>query len=101
MNVGDKITGTATDGSNNTSEFGANFTVITPGISGTVFEDVNYGGGAGRNWATASGAVARHGPAPVRNCSTVPGHTSPPRLPTEAVIMPSPTSSPGITLFAW
>ncbi len=25
-------------------------------ISGRVFEDVNYGGGAGRNWATASGA---------------------------------------------
>ncbi len=55
LNVGDKITGTATDGSTNTSEFGPNFTVITLGISGTVFEDVNYGGGAGRNLSTALG----------------------------------------------
>lgn len=33
----------------------------THSLSGTVFEDVNYGGGAGRNWATASGSggVAR------------------------------------------
>src|SRR3989337_686536 len=30
LTVGDKITGTATDGSNNTSEFGANFTVTPP-----------------------------------------------------------------------
>ena len=29
--------------------------VTSATISGTVFEDVNYGGGAGRNWATASG----------------------------------------------
>lgn len=36
----------------------ASVTVIAPQISGTVFEDVNYGGGAGRNRATASG-VAR------------------------------------------
>ena len=48
------ITGTATDGSGNTSEFGANAT-IGWGITGTVFEDVNYGGGAGRSQATASG----------------------------------------------
>ena len=26
-----------------------------PSISGRVFEDINYGGGAGRNWTTASG----------------------------------------------
>ena len=28
---------------------------ISASISGNVFEDVNYGGGAGRNWSTASG----------------------------------------------
>ncbi len=37
------------------------FLVICPdslwaaSITGNVFEDINYGGGAGRNWATASG----------------------------------------------
>ena len=55
--VGDRITGTATDGSNNTSEFGANVTVTSGGVSGTVFEDVNYGGGAGRSLAGSSGVV--------------------------------------------
>jgi len=58
--VGDKITGTATDASNNTSEFGANFTVAasaTYSISGTVFEDKNYGGGAGRDLASSSGTA--------------------------------------------
>ena len=54
--LGDKITGTATDGSNNTSEFGGNLTVTGP-ITGTVFEDANYGGGAGRDRATSSGVV--------------------------------------------
>ncbi len=54
--VGEKVTGTATDGSNNTSEFGANATVADVyTVSGRAFEDVNYGGGAGRNWTTASG----------------------------------------------
>ena len=53
--AGDKITGTATDGINNTSEFGANVTVASGGVSGTVFEDVNYGGGAGRSLAASSG----------------------------------------------
>jgi choice-of-anchor C domain-containing protein len=55
-----RVTGTATDTANNTSEFGANVTV-TAGISGRVYEDLNYGGGAGRNWAAASanGAVSR------------------------------------------
>ncbi len=48
------ITATATDGSGNTSEFGAN-TTIGWGITGTVFEDVNYGGGAGRSLAGATG----------------------------------------------
>jgi uncharacterized repeat protein (TIGR01451 family) len=56
--VGDRITGTATDGSNNTSEFGPNATVAESyTVSGTVFEDVNYGGGAGRDRASSSGVV--------------------------------------------
>jgi hypothetical protein len=59
--VGDKITGTATDASNNTSEFGLNVNVAGLfSISGTVFEDANYGGGAGRDSATAAG-VGRPG----------------------------------------
>ncbi len=33
LSVGDRITGTATDGSNNTSEFSANRLVVNPGIS--------------------------------------------------------------------
>ena len=49
-----KITGTATDTSNNSSEFGANVTLGMV-ISGTVFEDASYGGGAGRNLATSGG----------------------------------------------
>jgi choice-of-anchor C domain-containing protein len=49
--VGQKVTATATDAAGNTSEFGANSTV-NPGVAGTVFEDLNYGGGAGRPWAT-------------------------------------------------
>ena len=48
-----RLTATATDTSNNTSEFGPNVRVESPSISGTVFEDVNYGGGLGRNRATA------------------------------------------------
>jgi len=50
-----RITGVATDGSNNSSEFGANY-LVGMAISGTVFEDINYGGGAGRNLASSSGA---------------------------------------------
>ena len=37
----DAITGTATDGANNTSEFGGNFN-LAPGVSGTVYLDVNH-----------------------------------------------------------
>ena len=48
------ITGTATDGSGNTSEFGVNV-VVGAAITGTVFEDVNYGGGAGRTLAASAG----------------------------------------------
>ena len=40
-----------------TSEFGANVTAAAVTISGTVFEDVNYGGGAGRDRASSSGVV--------------------------------------------
>lgn len=41
--VGEKIAGTATDGSNNTSEFAANIAVIALGtnVTGTVYEDAN------------------------------------------------------------
>ncbi len=54
-----KLTATATDIANNTSEFGANVTVASNlSISGTVFDDVNYGGGAGRAKASATGWLA-------------------------------------------
>ena len=57
LGVGDLITATAIDASGNTSEFSANFTVLAPyAISGTVFEDVNYGGGAGRSMAASGGS---------------------------------------------
>jgi uncharacterized repeat protein (TIGR01451 family) len=58
------LTGTTTDAAGNTSEFGANFRFGTGtlAISGTVFEDLNYGGGAGRNRANATGwQPARNG----------------------------------------
>ena len=46
--VGDKLTGTATDASNNTSEFGANVTVTTPTVK-------TWDGGAGtNNWGDAN-----------------------------------------------
>jgi parallel beta-helix repeat protein len=60
----DRVTATATDGANNTSEFGPNFIVLRAAdISGTVFEDLNYGGGIGRNRATAlaAGGTGRPG----------------------------------------
>ncbi|MFN9031765.1 MAG: DUF642 domain-containing protein [Betaproteobacteria bacterium] len=56
---GTRLVATASEGNSgyrNTSEFGANFTVAVAALvslSGTVFEDVNYGGGIGRNRATA------------------------------------------------
>ncbi len=52
-------TGADTGGATNNHEV-RNF-VAAPGsyIAGRVFEDPNYGGGAGRSWATATGAVAR------------------------------------------
>lgn len=57
--AGDRLTATATDAAGNTSEFSLNIR-ITASVCGTVFEDVNYGGGAGRDSATAVG-VARPG----------------------------------------
>ena len=56
------VTGTtATSPDLSTSEFSGNVTVaVTVPLSGTVFEDVNYGGGAGRPLA-ASGGVGRDG----------------------------------------
>ncbi|GGJ35230.1 GEVED domain-containing protein [Deinococcus roseus] len=66
---GNKLTATATL-SSNTSEFSGQVTVLAQ-ISGNVFEDVNYGGGAGRNYSTSntsatasgftSGAILRSG----------------------------------------
>ncbi len=47
-----RVTATATDSAGNTSEFGANV-IVTAGIAGRVYEDVNYGGGPGRDWLTA------------------------------------------------
>ncbi len=43
LSVGEKITATATDGSNNTSEFSANIIVTQPGVNvtGTVYQDAN------------------------------------------------------------
>ena len=56
----DQLTATATLGGE-TSEFSGVVTVaVDATISGTVFEDVNYGGGAGRDQATSSG-IARPG----------------------------------------
>ena len=58
VNVGAEITATATDGAGNTSEFSLNVTIAaTWSISGTIFEDINYGGGVGRNLAAAQAAL--------------------------------------------
>jgi hypothetical protein len=47
LSIGDKITGTATDAGNNTSEFGANATVTNP--------TKTWDGGAGTsNWGDAA-----------------------------------------------
>ena len=55
VTAGTKLTATATV-SNNTSEFSGNVTVtLAYNISGNVFEDLNYGGGAGRSLASSSG----------------------------------------------
>ncbi|MFN7726614.1 MAG: beta strand repeat-containing protein [Rubrivivax sp.] len=53
-----RLTATATDSANNTSEFGPNRVVTTPAypMGGTVFEDRHYGGGAGRSLASSGGS---------------------------------------------
>jgi len=58
---GDVVTATATDASGNTSEFSANFTTTGLAISGFVYEDLNYGGGAGRNKLASTGSSGRSG----------------------------------------
>ena len=56
ISAGNFISGITQDISDNTSEFAANFPVsAVQAISGVVFEDVNYGGGAGRDLATSTG----------------------------------------------
>jgi hypothetical protein len=54
--LNDNITLTATDANGNTSEFSP-ATLVTNGhtLTGRVFEDINYGGGAGRDLTTAAG----------------------------------------------
>jgi hypothetical protein len=55
LSEGDRVSAIAINGSGNTSEFGADVIVaVARTISGTVFEDVNYGGGAGRDLAVAA-----------------------------------------------
>lgn len=54
ISTGDKLTATATDAAGNTSEFGSQITTAE-GLFGTVYEDVNYGGGPGRNLAASFG----------------------------------------------
>jgi parallel beta-helix repeat protein len=70
LSVGDAVTATATDTSNNTSEFGANRTVAGAyAVSGTVFEDANYGGGAGRSLAASGGSTANGATVEIYNSS--------------------------------
>lgn len=54
---GQVLTGTSTDSGGSTSEFSANVAAAAGNwaISGTVFEDMNYGGGAGRSRAGSNG----------------------------------------------
>ena len=60
--TGQSLTATAYLSTAGTSEFGPNSVLAAVVVSGYVFEDVNYGGGAGRSRATlASGAVGRPG----------------------------------------
>ncbi|WP_324675527.1 right-handed parallel beta-helix repeat-containing protein [Hymenobacter sp. GOD-10R] len=56
ITTGSVLTSTATLG-NSTSEFSGNVTAQNVALTGYVFEDVNYGGGAGRSRATAGTAT--------------------------------------------
>jgi hypothetical protein len=56
--IGDMMTATATIATSGTSEFSPALLMQEVGsISGKIFEDVNYGGGAGRAFADATGAA--------------------------------------------
>ncbi len=58
INAGDKITGTATDQTNNTSEFGTNYTVtidVTP-VELVSFEAFVKGNSVQLNWKTCNGS---------------------------------------------
>lgn len=71
--VGSEVTAKVIDGSGNTSEFSDCQTIptgVVPAatITGTIFEDVNYGGGAGRDYTAANSA---YGAANVGTQSTV------------------------------
>ena len=67
--VGDKITGTATDASNNTSEFGANATITTPPVK-------TWDGGAGtNNWGDANNWNPDGVPAPTDNVNLTGANT--------------------------
>src|SRR6476661_7044141 len=64
VSVGSVLTATGTLAAIGTSEFSANVPVVAPvAITGTIFEDRNYGGGAGRDFATigSTGRVGRLG----------------------------------------
>ncbi len=55
--TGDTLTTTATLAASGTSEFSPTMTIAVPtSIAGTVFEDMNYGGGIGRAFGTAGTA---------------------------------------------
>ena len=62
LTLADSVTATATDGVGNTSEFNGNCPLSNqPLISGTVFEDINYGGGAGRRLSIADASATASG----------------------------------------
>ena len=68
-------------------------------VSGSVFEDVNYGGGAGRDRATASGVpLARRAGRAVRRGGQT---SSRPRPPTPRATTRSTASPPATTRCAW
>ena len=98
LTTGDRLTATATDPAGNTSEFGPNATVVAPvGIAGTVFEDFNYGGGAGRDRAAPPAPIA---PPPASSSTTPPAASSPSPPPMPRAPTPSPASPPAATASA-
>ncbi len=66
VSAGDKITGTATDGSNNTSEFGANYTVTT-----TYYSKGSLAVSTAANWNTARDGSGTNATSFVPGCSWV------------------------------